>query len=382
MQNAIYLDAQGTERPRPEAISVIHQCLTDDFGNPSATAHRTGQRSLSILETARQSIADILNAPEDGIIFCSGATEANNLALRSFFREGTTLATSAIEHKSVLDPGQAISESFEASTFEIIRVQQNGIVDLNDLKRILEGPVSIVSVMHANNEVGTVQPIVEIAEMCRDAGALLHVDAAQTIGKIPVDFMALGADILTVSGHKFGGPVGSGALILRPELVGKIKPMIIGGGQESGLRAGTVPVAMIAGMSAGLVAAHQAMAAEITQTLRRRDMLISGLSEIPGFFINGDLEQRLPCNFSGGFLGQDASRIMRGIPDVHISVGSACTTGQATSHVLTAMGLSNDHKRSTMRISLSWATTDGEIAALVAKLRAFAMAQTAPRLVA
>ncbi|MEL6424265.1 MAG: cysteine desulfurase family protein [Pseudomonadota bacterium] len=369
MSDVIYLDAQGTERPRPEAVEMIHRCLTTDFGNPSATAHRTGQRSLSILESARATVASVLNASADGIVFCSGATEANNTALRSFVRDGTKLIASAIEHKSVLEPGALIASSSDTIKFETCTVGEGGTVDLDDLAgRLGDGP-ALVSVMHANNEVGTIQPIAEIAALCRARGALLHVDAAQTVGKLPVDFTGLGVDMMTISGHKFGGPVGSGALIMRPDLIDHLDPLIVGGGQESGLRGGTVPVAMIAGMAAGLEAAHRDLMSDHSRIQRLRDILVDGLSDLPGFFINGDHDARLTCNFSGGFLGIDAALIMRSIPDVHFSAGSACTTGTAASHVLTAMGVSRDHQKSTMRISLSWMTTEDDIMALIEKLR-------------
>lgn len=381
MTSAIYLDAQGTERPRPEAVAAINQCLTTDFGNPSATVHKTGQRSLSILEAARETIAEALNAPIDGIVFCSGATEANNWALQSFFRENTKLVASAIEHKSVLEPGARICKRTEGASFDICRVTSAGLIDLQDLERRIEGENAIVSVMHANNEIGTIQPIKAVAAICKKHGALLHVDAAQTVGKIPVDFTDLGADMMTISGHKFGGPVGSGALILNPALVEAIDPMIIGGGQEAGLRAGTIPVAMIAGMATALETAIEELEATSDRIRTLRDHLIEGVRDIPGFFLNGDMDQRLTCNFSGGFLGVDAALIMRRLPNFHFSAGSACTTGAATSHVLEAMGIPRPQQKATMRISLSWATTEADIDQLITQLRA-TVSSASPRLVA
>ena len=366
-QTAIYLDAQATEKPRPETLASVMHLLSEGFGNPSATAHARGRTAMAGVEHARNTIAKHLGATADGVIFCSGASEANNLFLKSFVQPSKTMVASAIEHKSVLQPGEAFAQI--GIHFVTCKVNPDGRVDLDDLRSNLEGANAVVSVMHANNETGVVQPIAEISEICRAHKAILHVDAAQTVGKIPVSLEKLGADAITVSGHKFGGPVGSGALIVRPELVSKLVPQIIGGGQESGIRAGTTPIALIGGLVSALNAAVAEMDSTSDHLAARRNDLVSGLQDLPGFFINGTMEERLACNFNGGFEGIDAKLLMRRVPMLQMSAGSACTTGRASSHVLEAMGIPEARRRASLRMSVSWSTTKSDIAEAVSVLR-------------
>lgn len=364
---SIYLDAQATEKPRPEALATITHHLTQGFGNPSATAHDRGRSALARLESARSMMASHLGASTDGVIFCSGASEANNLFLKSLVRPGGLFVASAIEHKSVLQPGEAFGQI--GTRFLTCDVNTEGRVDPNDLRAKLTGSNSVVSVMHANNETGVIQPIRDIAEVCREKGAILHVDAAQTVGKIPVSLEKLGADALTVSGHKFGGPVGSGALIVKPDLISSLVPQIIGGGQEAGIRAGTTPIALIAGMSSALDAAIEEMNSSADRVRVYRDNLMTGLQDLPGFFVNGTMDGRLGSNFNGGFEGVDASLLMRQVPALQISAGSACTTGRASSHVLEAMGVSVARRRASLRMSISWSTSKADIAEAIQLLR-------------
>ncbi|UWR24628.1 cysteine desulfurase family protein [Sulfitobacter sp. S190] len=366
-RTSIYLDAQATEKPRPQALAAITHHLTHGFGNPSATAHDRGRSALARLENARSIVASHLGACTDGVIFCSGASEANNLFLKSLVQPGGSFVASAIEHKSVLQPGEAFSQI--GTRFLTCDVDTDGRVDLDDLRRKLIGADTVVSIMHANNETGVIQPIRDIAEVCRDHGAILHVDAAQTVGKIPVSLEKLGADALTVSGHKFGGPVGSGALIVKPDLIRSLVPLIIGGGQEAGIRAGTTPIALIAGMSSALDAAIAEMKSSANRMLSYRDTLMAGVQDLPGFFVNGTMDERLACNFSGGFEGVDANLLMRQVPTLQMSAGSACTTGRASSHVLEAMGVSEARRRASLRLSISWSTSKADIAEAIHVLR-------------
>lgn len=366
-QTSIYLDAQATEKPRPEALATITHHLTDGFGNPSATTHDRGRAALACLEKARSVVAGHLGASPDGVIFCSGASEANNLLLKSLVRPGGSFVASAIEHKSVLQPGEAFGQI--GTRFLTCDVDTDGRADPDDLRKKLNGANAIVSIMHANNETGVIQPIRDIAEVCREHGAILHVDAAQTAGKIPVSLEELGADALTVSGHKFGGPVGSGVLIVKPDLIPRLVPQIIGGGQETGIRAGTTPIALIAGLSSALDAAIVEMNGSADRMRCHRDALVAGVQDLPGFFMNGTMEERLACNFSGGFEGVDANLLMRQTPTLQMSAGSACTTGRTSSHVLEAMGVSAARRRASLRLSISWSTSQADITEAIHVLR-------------
>ncbi len=363
----IYLDAQGTERPRPEAIAEIKYYLSEGYGNPSATANAKGRSALSNLESMRERTAEIFGVAADGVIFTSGATEANNLVLASLVGGQRGLIASATEHKSVLEPAVRLAQS--GARVDICPVLPSGILNMDALSTMLKGGDSVVSVMHANNEIGVIQPLSEIALMCQRKGALLHVDAAQTAGKMPVNLSEIGADALTISGHKFGGPVGSGALLLSARAYDQIVPQIIGGGQEAGLRAGTTPVAIIAGMVAALEKSTSEQAEAEAEIRALRDRLVAGICDLPGYFLNGHPVERLACNFSGGFEGVEATLLMRRMPNINIAAGSACTTGRSTSHVLKAIGLSDARRRATMRISLGWSTTAAEVASVIDQIR-------------
>lgn len=355
-----YFDAQATEQVRPEAIAALNIAFRE-FGNAGATNHGLGRRTRQALEDARGRIASLVNAPPEAVFFTSGATEANNIVLQSLAAPGQRRAiASAIEHKSVIEPlAHAAGRGAEVV---FCPVDQDGLVDPESLRNRVTGG-SIVSVMQANNEIGTIQPVAAIRDAAPDA--LFHVDAAQSFCKVPIDFDRLGLDFLTLSAHKIGGPQGIGALVVRPSRIADLQPLFRGGAQEAGLRPGTTPVGLVVAMSA---AAEAAMAERDQQAARLgalRDKMVAAFSRLPGFFVNGSLEQRLSGNLNCGFDGIDALLLMRRVPHLLFSAGSACTTGNSTNHVLDALGLPNARQRATFRLSLGWATSDADVDAAI-----------------
>lgn len=358
-----YFDAQATEQVRPEAMAALTLAL-HEFGNAGATNHAQGRRTKQALEDARDRIGRLVNAPPEAVFFTSGATEANNIVLQSLATRGHgRLVASAIEHKSVIEPLAHAADQGAQVVF--CPVGNSGLVDPDAMRTCATG-ASILSVMHANNEIGTIQPIAEIRDAAPDA--LLHVDAAQSFCKVPIDFERLGLDFLTLSAHKIGGPQGIGTLIVRPSRVVDLRPLFHGGVQEAGLRPGTTPVGLVAAMTA---AAEAAMAERVQQAARLgvlRDRMVTAFSRLPGFFVNGSLEQRLAGNLNCGFEGIDALLLMRRVPHLLFSAGSACTTGSANNHVLDALGLPYERQRATFRLSLGWATCETDVNVAIASI--------------
>lgn len=346
-----YLDAQATEQIRPQAIAALNHAL-QEFGNAGATNHSLGRRSRQALEDARDQIAGFVNAPPEAVFFTSGATEANNIVLQSLAVQGRgRVVASAIEHKSVIEP--LTYAAGRGAQVAFCPVAPDGLVCPETLHSYVTG-ASALSVMHANNEIGTIQPIEAIRHAAPDA--LLHVDAAQSFCKVPIDFEQLGLDFLTLSAHKIGGPQGIGALVVRPSRIANLQPLFRGGAQEAGLRPGTTPLGLVVAMTAAAEAAMGEREQQAAMLGALRDKMVSAFSRLPGFFVNGSLEQRLAGNLNCGFEGIDALLLMRRVPHLLFSAGSACTTGNATNHVLEALGLPNARQRATFRLSLGWAT--------------------------
>lgn len=355
-----YFDAQATEQVRPEAIAALNLAF-HEFGNAGAINHGLGRRSRQALEDARDQIAGFVNAPPEAVFFTSGATEANNIVLQSLAVQGRgRVVASAIEHKSVIEPLTYAADRGAQVAF--CPVAPDGLVYLETLHSYVTG-ASALSVMHANNEIGTIQPIEAIRHAAPDA--LLHVDAAQSFSKVPVDFEQLGLDFLTLSAHKIGGPQGIGALVVRPSRIANLQPLFRGGAQEAGLRPGTTPVALVVAMAAAAKVAMEERDQQAARLGALRDRMITAFSRLPGFFVNGSLEQRLAGNLNCGFEGIDALLLMRRVPHLLFSAGSACTTGNVTNHVLDALGLPNARQRATFRLSLGWATSPADVDAAI-----------------
>jgi cysteine desulfurase len=374
MAERTYLDWNATAPLRPQAREAMVAAL-DAVGNPSSV-HAEGRTARRLIDEARRHVAALVGAEPAEVVFTSGGTEANAFALTPTVQDAEVLLVSAIEHPSVLAGGR-----FSAENVVAVPVGPQGVVDLGALERQLamlgrERRRALVSLMHANNETGVVQPVAAAAAMVHAAGGLLHVDAVQTAGRIPCDIKALGADLLTVSGHKLGGPKGVGALVRRSDAVSWPQPLIKGGGQERGTRAGTENVAAIAGFGAAATAAAQDLAAEGRRLAALRDRLEAGLTaQFPQTIFFGASAERLPNTTLFALPGVKAETAVIGLDlaGVAVSSGAACSSGKvAASHVLAAMGVSGTLARGAVRVSLGYTRHEADIERVLAAWRTLA----------
>jgi cysteine desulfurase len=363
VDGVVYLDYQATTPVDPRVLEVMLPYLTGTYGNPSSP-HAHGRPAADAVRAARRQVRELIGARSDTeIVFTSGATEADHLAITGIahaFGQGSHLVTTAIEHKAVLATCQHLAEhGFQVT---IVPVDGDGLVDPADIAAAITPRTVLVSVMHANNEIGTIQPLAEIGQITSDHGVLLHTDAAQSLGSIRFDVDDLGVDLVSFSGHKIYGPKGVGALYIRRGSVRPV-PQLLGGGQEHGMRAGTLNVPGIVGLGAAAAILTQECDSDARRIFGLRGRLLERLREaIPAIRVNGSLTRRLPSNLSVSIPGIDADQIIEQLPDLAISTGSACNTGQAEpSHVLTAVGLNKTDARSTLRISLGRPTTPNDI---------------------
>jgi cysteine desulfurase len=351
----LYLDNASTTRIRPEVLEVMAPLWKGAYGNPSSM-HSAGRHARRVIEDSRERIAAALNVSPLQIIFTSGATEANNLAL--FGSSPSRLVTTAVEHESVLHAARRLSG--QGVDVDIVPADGSGRIRPPDVERALSRPTSLVSVMWVNNEVGSIQPVGDVAALARGAGALLHVDAVQGLGKLPWD---VSADLASISSHKIHGPKGIGALIVRDPA--RLRPILLGGAQEFEKRAGTENVAAIAGFSLAVELAIRDLPTQASRVARLRDRLESGLvSKTPGAAVNAASSLRAPHVSSIRFEGIDAEALLMALDGrgVCASAGSACAAlGTEPSHVLVAMGLDPRQVKGSMRFSLAHDTTEGEI---------------------
>jgi cysteine desulfurase len=362
MSDRVYLDWNATTPLRPEARQAM-AAAWDIAGNPSSV-HAEGRLARRLVEQARGAIAAAVAARSQDVVFSSGGTEANALALTPGLHRGggeavRRLLASAIEHPSVLAGGR-----FPAEAIDLIRVTGSGLVDLGHLRGLLaEGPPALVSVMLANNETGAIQPVAEISGIVHAAGGLLHVDAIQAFGKIPIDIKSMKADLITLSGHKIGGPKGIGALVVAEGVQG-LRPLLRGGGQESGRRAGTENVAGIAGFGAATRAAMAALEGEATRLRGLRHHLEQGLQQTAGMILFSQETQRLPNTtlFTVPGLKAETAVIGFDLAGIAVSSGAACSSGKVQpSHVLEAMGFGKELAQGAVRLSLGWSTSMADI---------------------
>jgi cysteine desulfurase len=362
MPDRVYLDWNATTPLRPEARAAM-AAAWDLSGNPSSV-HAEGRQARRLVEEARAAVAAALGAPPRNVVFTSGGTEANALALTPGLRRGSglpaaRLLVSAIEHASVLAGGR-----FPAQSIGTIGVTRSGLLDLDHLRAKLQGgPPTLVSVMLANNETGAVQPVVEAAEIVHAAGGLLHVDAIQAFGKISFDISTMNADLVTLSAHKIGGPKGVGAVILAEGMLG-LEPLLRGGGQELGRRAGTEDVAGIAGFGAAAKAAVAARGGDAICLENLRNRLEKGLRRTRGLIVFSDDASRLPNTTLFTVPGMKAETAVIGfdLEGIAVSSGSACSSGKVQpSHVLKAMGFSPELAQGAVRLSLGWSTSSADI---------------------
>ena len=361
MPDRIYLDWNATTPLRPEARAAMTAAL-DIVGNPSSV-HAEGRQARRLMEDARAAVAQAVGAVPRNVVFTSGGTEANALALNPGVRAPAgpveRLLVSAIEHPSVLAGGQ-----FPRGGLRTVPVTPSGVVDLGQLRRMLaDGPPALVSVMAANNETGALQPIYEVGDIVHAAGALLHVDAIQALGKIPFNINDMGADLATLSAHKIGGPKGVGALILGPKAEG-LAPLLRGGGQERGRRAGTENVIGVSGFGAAAAAAMAALKADLPRLDCLRDRLEVGLCAAGGARIFSADVPRLPNTtlFTAPDLKAETAVIGFDLEGIAVSSGSACSSGKVqASHVLQAMGVGSGAAQGAVRLSLGWSTQEADI---------------------
>jgi cysteine desulfurase len=377
----IYLDNHATTRTDPRVVEAMLPFFTETYGNPASKNHRFGWEADEAVKAARAQVAELIGASPREIVFTSGATESNNLALKgaahAYRADGDHLITTAAEHKAVLDPCKRLEhEGFQVT---VLPVDRYGLVDPEQIAAAITDRTILVSVMAANNEIGTLQPIQEIGRLCKKRGVLFHTDAAQAVGKIPLDVEEMGIDLLSISAHKLYGPKGIGALYVRrgsPRV--RLEPQIDGGGHEHGLRSGTLPTPLIVGFGRACDIARHEMADEAARLLRLRERLYQGLTRaLSDLGLNGHPTQRLPGNLNLSFAGVKGEALLVELKDVAVSTGSACTTANlAPSHVLKAIGLPDDLADASLRFGLGRFTTAEEIdwvidrvAAAVTRLR-------------
>ena len=364
----IYADNAATTAMSPAAIEAMFTCIRQSDGNPSSL-HSAGQRAAETLAEARGRIAAHLGCQPSELIFTSGGSEADNQALRGAAHLGAAkgkkhIISTAFEHHAVLHTLRRLEK--EGFTVTLLDVHENGLVTPEQVRAAIRPDTCLVSVMYANNEIGTIQPIAEIGRICREAGVLFHTDAVQAVGHLPIDVQAQNIDMLSLSAHKFHGPKGIGALYLRKGI--PLEPLIEGGAQERGRRAGTENLPAIVGMAAALDEACAHLAEDAARLIPLRDKLIAGLSRIPHGALNGDPVQRLPGNVSFCFEGIEGESLLLLLDDKGIcaSSGSACTSGSLDpSHVLLAIGRVHDVAHGSLRLSLGADITEEEVDYLI-----------------
>ncbi len=375
MKLPIYLDYSATTPVDPRVAEKMMQHLTQDgtFGNPASRSHRFGWQAEEAVDVARNQIAELVGADPREIVFTSGATESDNLAIKgvaSFYQhKGKHIITCVTEHKAVLDTcHQLEQEGFEVT---YLAPQRNGLIDLQQLADALRDDTILVSIMHVNNEIGVVQDIVAIGELCRARGVLYHVDATQSVGKLPLDLSQLPVDLMSFSAHKVYGPKGIGALYVRRQPKVHLDAQIHGGGHERGMRSGTLPVHQIVGMGEAYRIAQEEMHSEMARLRTLRDRLWNGIQQIEEVYFNGDSENSAPGILNVSFNYVDGESLIMALKDLAVSSGSACTSASLEpSYVLRALGLSDELAHSSIRFSLGRFTTEEEIdyaIALIAK---------------
>jgi len=386
----VYLDNHATTRTDPRVIEAMLPYFTEHYGNAASTSHRFGWEAAEAVDRAREQVARSIGAESRDIIFTSGATESNNLAIKgvaqALIRRGNHLVTAASEHKAVLDPVKRLSREGWDTT--VVPCDLHGRVSAQAVAGALTDRTVLVSVMAANNEVGTVNPIAEIGRLCHDRGIVFHTDAAQAVGKVPLDVQADAIDLLSLSAHKIYGPKGIGALYVRrrdPQV--RLLPLFDGGGHERGLRSGTVPVPLVVGLGVAAQLAVSERPAESIRLLELRERLHEGIARrVPAIRLNGPPRDRLPGNLNLSFTDVDGEALMMAMRDLAVSSGSACSsTNPEPSHVLLAMGLPEELARASLRFGLGRFTTPEEIdyavdavAEAVLRLRRRSVAWTIP----
>ncbi len=365
MKIPIYMDYHSTTPVDPRVLEAMLPYFTEEFGNAASKSHAFGWRAEEAVEKARGQVARLIGASPKEIVWTSGATESDNLAVKGAARfyqsKGRHLVTTRIEHKAVLDSVHALEREGWEATF--LDVGPDGLLDPESVRQAIRPGTVLVSVMHANNEVGTVQPVEAIGAVTRDKGVLFHTDAVQSVGRVPFDVERTTADLVSLSAHKIYGPKGVGALYVRRKPRVRLTPMIDGGGHERGFRSGTLNVPGIVGFGAAAEIAQAEMEAEAPRLLRLRERLRSGIEAgLDLVTVNGSLAARLPGSLNLSFAYVEGEALMMAVKDVAVSSGSACTSASLEpSYVLRAMGVSDDLAHSSIRFGLGRFTTEEEV---------------------
>ena len=360
----IYLDNSATTPVDPRVAEKMIPYLVEKFGNPASRSHAFGWEAEQAVEEAREEVARLVNADPKEIVWTSGATESDNLAIKGaahfYASKGKHLITVKTEHKAVLDTCRELErQGFEVTYLD---VQENGLIDMAALKAALRPDTILVSVMFVNNEIGVIQPIAEIGEICREKGIIFHVDAAQATGKVHIDLATLKVDLMSFSAHKMYGPKGIGALYIRRKPRVRLEAQMHGGGHERGFRSGTLPTHQIVGMGEAFRLAREEMLVENERIRTLRDRLLKGLSDIQHVFVNGDLDARVPHNLNLSFAYVEGESMMMAIKDLAVSSGSACTSASLEpSYVLRALGRDDELAHSSIRFTIGRFNTEEEI---------------------
>ena len=361
----IYLDYQSTTPTDPRVVEAMLPYFTEKFGNPHSRNHLYGWQAEDAVEIARGQVADLIGGNAKEVIFTSGATESNNLAIKGvmqFYGEKKNhFITVVTEHKCVLDSARHLEQQGYDVTY--LPVKENGLIDLEELKAAITPKTALVSVMAVNNEIGVIQPLAEIGKICRENKVFFHTDAAQAVGKMPMDVNEMNIDLLSISGHKLYGPKGIGALFVRRRPRVRLVAQINGGGQERGMRSGTLPTPLAVGLGKACAIAREDMVTE-NERLRAygRKMYDAIMTRLPDVYLNGDLEQRIPGNLNLSFAYVEGESLMMGIKDLSLSSGSACTSASLEpSYVLRAIGVQEDLAHTSLRLGIGRFTTEEEI---------------------
>ncbi len=366
----VYLDNNATTRTDPRVLAEMLPYFTDDYGNAASRHHLFGQRAEQAVADARTKVAALIGADPREIVFTSGATESDNLAIKGvaamYRRKGNHLITVATEHHAVLDPCKRLQR--EGFDLTVLPVDRSGQIRPEEVAAAITDRTILVSVMAANNEVGTLQPVADIGRVCKERGVLFHSDAVQAVGKVPVDVEAMGVDLLSLTAHKMYGPKGVGALYVRrrnPHV--RLEPLFNGGGHERGLRSGTLAVPLIVGLGVACDLCREELPAEAERLTRLRERLRAGImSRLPDVFLNGHPTERLPGNLNLSFAHVAGEALLMGLRGVALSSGSACTSANPEpSYVLRALGVSDELAHGSLRFGLGRFTTAAEIEAVI-----------------
>jgi cysteine desulfurase len=365
IKTPVYLDYQATTPCDPRVVTAMLPYFTEKFGNPHSRSHAYGWVAEEACDVAREQVADLIGASEKEIIFTSGATESNNIAIKGvahFYKgEKNHVITLQTEHKCVLDSCRHLEQ--EGFSITYLPVQTNGLVDLNALKAAITDKTVLVSIMAVNNEIGVIQPLAEIGKICRERGVFFHTDAAQAFGKIPLDVEAMNIDLMSISGHKIYAPKGIGALYVRRRPRVRLEALFSGGGQERGMRSGTLPTPLVVGFGEAAKIAKAEMGAEAERLHGYYNKILAELLDgIPDVFLNGDREQRWVGNINLSFAYVEGESMVMAIKDLAVSSGSACTSASLEpSYVLRALGVGEELAHTSIRFGIGRFTTEEEI---------------------